>query len=161
MIITFLNLPHWKLNYIEIETEKISGHCALFKAPNVYSEHVINIHFISLSNPLHAKKKKLYIYTVLSRCTLANQETQSFESDQKYISLVKLWPLKSQIIVTNVNFLLMTSIECQAIRLWELIKWSPKGKCLDLLSNSLDLFLKEMYRDQFGEFVCGYWGLKG
>ena len=96
MIITFLNLPHWKLNYIEIETEKIRGHCALFKAPNVYSEHVINIHLISLSNPLHAKKKNIYIYTVLSRCTLANQETQSFESDQKYISLVKLWPLKSQ-----------------------------------------------------------------
>ena len=21
--------------------------------------------------------------------------------------------------------------------------------------------MKEMYRDQFGEFVCGYWGLKG
>lgn len=61
MIITFLNLPHWKLNYIEIETEKIRGHCALFKAPNVYSEHVINIHFIPLSNPLHAKKKN-YIY---------------------------------------------------------------------------------------------------
>ena len=23
------------------------------------------------------------------------------------------------------------------------------------------LFLKEMYGDQFGEFVYGYWGLKG
>ena len=22
-------------------------------------------------------------------------------------------------------------------------------------------FFKEMYGDQFGEFVCGYWGLKG
>ena len=21
--------------------------------------------------------------------------------------------------------------------------------------------VKEMYRDHFGEFVCGYWGLKG
>ena len=21
--------------------------------------------------------------------------------------------------------------------------------------------MKEMYRDQFGEFVCGYWGSKG
>ena len=41
------------------------------------------------------------------------------------------------------------------------MKGSPKGKCLDLLSNSLNLFLKEMYRDQSGEFVCGYWGLKG
>ena len=30
-----------------------------------------------------------------------------------------------------------------------------------LLSNSLNSFFKEMYRDQFGEFVCGYWDLKG
>ena len=22
-------------------------------------------------------------------------------------------------------------------------------------------FFKEMYGDQFGEFVCGHWGLKG
>ena len=34
-------------------------------------------------------------------------------------------------------------------------------KCFDLLSNSLNSFFKEMFRDQFGEFVCGYWGLKG
>ena len=46
-------------------------------------------------------------------------------------------------------------------RILELIRWSPKRKCLDLLSNSLNSFFKEMYRDQFGEFVCGYWGLKG
>ena len=46
-------------------------------------------------------------------------------------------------------------------KLWELIKWSPKRKRLDLLSNSLNSFFKEMYRDQFGEFVCGHWGLKG
>ena len=37
----------------------------------------------------------------------------------------------------------------------------PKRKYLDLLSNSLNLFLKEMYGDQLGEIVCGYWGLKG
>ena len=30
----------------------------------------------------------------------------------------------------------------------------------DLLSNSLNTFFKEMYGDQFGEFVCGYQGLK-
>ena len=63
-------------------------------------------------------------------------------------------------VVTNVNFLLTISIQSQDIRLWELIKWSPKGKCLDQLSNSLNSFMKEMYGDQFGEFVCGYWGLK-
>ena len=34
-------------------------------------------------------------------------------------------------------------------------------KIFDLLSNSLNWFLKEMYGDQSGEFVCGYWGLKG
>ena len=34
-------------------------------------------------------------------------------------------------------------------------------KCLDLLSNSLNTFFMEMYRDQSGEFVCGYWDLKG
>ena len=34
-------------------------------------------------------------------------------------------------------------------------------KIHDLLSNSLHYFLKEMYKDQFGEFVCGYWYLKG
>ena len=45
--------------------------------------------------------------------------------------------------------------------LWELIKCSPKRKYLDRLSNSLNLFWKDMYGDQFGEFVCGYWGLKG
>ena len=36
-----------------------------------------------------------------------------------------------------------------------------KGKYFDLLSNSLNSFFKEMYGDQFGEFVCGYLGLKG
>ena len=46
-------------------------------------------------------------------------------------------------------------------KLWELIKGSPERKCLDLLSNSLNSFFKEMYGDQFGEFVSGYWGLKG
>ena len=30
--------------------------------------------------------------------------------------------------VTNINFLLTISIHCQEIRLWELIKWSPKKK---------------------------------
>ena len=46
-------------------------------------------------------------------------------------------------------------------KLWQLIKWSHERRCLDLLSNSLNSFFKEMYRDQFGEFVCGHWGLKG
>ena len=61
-------------------------------------------------------------------------------------------------IVININFLPMISIHCQEIRSWELIKWSPHRKCLDLLSNSLNLSFTKMYRDQFGEFVCEYWG---
>ena len=40
-------------------------------------------------------------------------------------------------------------------------KMINKEKCFDLLSNSLYLFFMEMYRDQFGEFVCGYWGFEG
>ena len=36
-----------------------------------------------------------------------------------------------------------------------------KRRISDLLSISPNSFLKEMYRDQFGEFVCGYWCLKG
>ena len=36
-----------------------------------------------------------------------------------------------------------------------------KEKYLDLLPNSLNSFSKEMCEDQFGEFVCGYWDLKG
>ena len=33
---------------------------------------------------------------------------------------------------------------------------SPKGKCCDLLSNSLNWFFKEMSGDQSWESVCGY-----
>ena len=38
-------------------------------------------------------------------------------------------------------------------------KMITKGKCSDSFSNSPDEFSKQMYRDQFGEFVCRYWGL--
>ena len=47
----------------------------------------------------------------------------------------------------------------QEIRLLELIKWLPERKCFDLLSDSLNSFLK-MYRDQYGELIRVYWGLK-
>ena len=37
-----------------------------------------------------------------------------------------------------------------------------KGKCFDLLLNSLNLFFNEMYRDQSGEIACEFfWVLKG
>ena len=41
------------------------------------------------------------------------------------------------------HFLLTISIQCQEITLWELIKWSPKRKCFDLLSNSFNSFFKK------------------
>ena len=73
-----------------------------------------------------------------------------------------IWFLALKVLrVTKIHFLLTISIHCQEIRLWRVIKWSPKRKCLDHLSNSLNTFFKEMSGDQFGEFVCGYWGFKG
>ena len=37
-----------------------------------------------------------------------------------------------------------------------------KGKCFDLLLNSLNLFFNEMYSDQSGEIACEFfWVLKG
>ena len=47
------------------------------------------------------------------------------------------------------------------MRIKKIITYEEIRKYFDLLSNSLNSFIKEMYRDQFGEFVCGYWGLKG
>ena len=44
--------------------------------------------------------------------------------------------------------------------MWEFIKWSPDGKSFDIQTNALYQFIAEMYADQFGEFVFGYWGLK-
>ena len=40
-------------------------------------------------------------------------------------------------------------------------KLITKGKCFDLLSNSLNLFFNEMCRDQSGEIACKYLGLEG
>ena len=63
--------------------------------------------------------------------------------------------------MTNVNFLLMISIQYREIRLWELIKWSPKGKCLDLLSNSLNSFMEgNVCRSVWRICMC-ILGLKG
>ena len=42
--------------------------------------------------------------------------------------------------MTNINFLLTISICCQEKWLWEVIKWSVKKKCFDLLLNSLNNF---------------------
>ena len=44
---------------------------------------------------------------------------------------------------------------------WELIKLSPDVKSFDEQANFLNYFFKEMYGYQSGQFVFGYWGLKG
>ena len=59
--------------------------------------------------------------------------------------------------MTNINFLLTLSKHNQEKKLWEFMKKSSKGKCFDLLSNSLNVFFMESCRDQFTEFVFGYW----
>ena len=38
-------------------------------------------------------------------------------------------------------------------RLWDSIKWSPEGKCFDLLTNSLNEFEEGKYEDQSGELA--------
>ena len=50
---------------------------------------------------------------------------------------------------------LAIAITDQEIMWWELVKWSPQGKCFDLWPNSLNQLFKEMYKDRFREFVCG------
>ena len=63
--------------------------------------------------------------------------------------------------VINVNFS-TNNIETQKREQVKRNKqMNSKGKWFDLLSNSLNLLFKEIYRDQSGEFVCGYWDLKG
>ena len=107
-------------------------------------------------NLCRALKLKDYILIFPVHC---NAEFWSLSS--KINCLVTFFLTLYVPIVTNSNFLLTISIHYHEMRLWELIKWSPKRKYFDLLSNSLNSFFKEMYRDQFGEFVCGYWVLKG
>ena len=61
-----------------------------------------------------------------------------------YVDLtMRTWGGKKQLtlsvpIVSNSKFLLTIFIHYHEIRLWELIKWSPKSKYFDLLSNSLN-----------------------
>ena len=62
--------------------------------------------------------------------------------------------------MTKVNFLLTLSVHSLEKIWWELTKWSADVKSFDLQTNSLNQFFKEMYVDQSGEFVFGYWGLR-
>lgn len=56
----------------------------------------------------------------------------------------------------NIKFLQTIWIRNQVERLRELENDLEGKKSLDLLTNSLDLFFKEMYGDDSEEFVCGY-----
>ena len=40
-------------------------------------------------------------------------------------------------------------------------KMITKGKMLRSFIKFSQVILKKIYGDQFGEFVCGYWDLKG
>ena len=54
--------------------------------------------------------------------------------------------------VTKINFLFTISIYDEKKRVWELKKWSLKGKCC---WSFFKYHCKEMYRDQSGEFGFG------
>ena len=75
-----------------------------------------------------------------------------------YMKYLIFWAVDKDM---KMGMILAVELWTKQPKLWELIKWPLKRKCLDLLLNYLNLFLKETHRDQFGEFVCGYWGLKG
>ena len=63
--------------------------------------------------------------------------------------------------VTKINFLL--TINNQKKRLRELTKRSPRGKCFDLISNSLNLLLKECIKINMENCTrtVGLGGLRG
>ena len=60
-IIIFLNLPHWKLNYIEIETEKIRGHCARFKSSKCLFRAYYKFTLHLSKQPPACQRKIIYI----------------------------------------------------------------------------------------------------
>ena len=62
--------------------------------------------------------------------------------------------------LTNINFLQTTLTNTSSKeKVMAINKMITKGKCFDLLSSSLNELFKEMYVDQSGESVCGYWGV--
>ena len=62
--------------------------------------------------------------------------------------------------VTNINFLQQISIYTQEKRLWELIKWSIKKMCFDLLTSSLNLFYGKCMEVGLENLHVDIWGLK-
>ena len=59
------------------------------------------------------------------------------------------------------GLLVSRELSCSKFSQLDSNKMINRGKHFDLLTNSPNQFFKEMYGDQSGEFVCGFWGLKG
>ena len=117
----------------------IWGHCFQVQAPGgLYSERQFKGGFFVLRVWGAYTDLEGLIFEVL-------RYYDHFEAEEMHISV----PRK-----TNINFLLTISTYHQGERLYGIIKWSPKGNCFGRLLNSLNLFLKVMYEDQSGEFVC-------
>ena len=63
------------------------------------------------------------------------------------------WVIQSQEWLTNINILLTISIHHHTTRLWELLKWQPKGKCFDFFCQILPTnFFRKKDGDQTWEF---------
>ena len=62
--------------------------------------------------------------------------------------------------MTNINFLLTISIQCQEIWFLEINKNHLRENALIFYQILSTYPFKETYRDKFEEFVRGYWGLK-
>ena len=85
-----------------------------------------------------------------SRRTISANQEPAIAHDNSY-ALLQL---------TNINFLqtALTNTSSKE-KVMAINKMITKGKCFDLLSSSLNEVFKEMYVDQSGESVCGYWGI--
>ena len=149
-------------NYDYRLTQINLGHWAELIQMRSLFQNALKIHYQSLCKWFNRAFK---ILQISKRDPIVLLQTQFFREIGKkspHPLNPLLIPLTLQVpMVTNINFLQTISIHCQEKRLWELLKWSLKRKCLDLLLNSFNNFLQEMYGDLFGEFVFGYWGLKG
>ena len=149
-------MSHFKYDYRL--TQINLGHWAELIQMRSLFQNALKIRYQSLCKWFNRAFK---ILQISKRDPIVLLQTQFFRDRKKSPHPLNplLIPLTLQVpMVTNINFLQTISIHCQEKRLWELLKWSPKRKCLDLLLNSLNNFLQEMNGDLFGEFVFGYWG---
>ena len=89
----------------------------------------LNLVFQSFKLTLNREKQQLEM-KLNNRVSRDRKKFHKVIWDQQCFLLDK-WLLTLQVpIVTNINFLLMISIDCQEIRLWEYIKRSQRQKSL-------------------------------